>query len=381
MPRNPSRHTPPLTLLLSILRENKHGSSIASIVNTSTIELTYNLLLAEDYVNIASQLSNASDIIILLDFLLYLLHHGHLTKLDVNGRARRLMMKIIKTTPVMPRSLFVTGIKMKDNREYLGGGGFGHVFKGKLGGEAVALKLLFKTQNNIDFCREALMWKSLKHKFVLPFLGIYETESATQFFLVSPYMKNGTLSQWRKDIKPSVAEIQERRTLILVKIREVAQGIQYIHSEGVVHGDLRGDNILLDSNFHVQITDFGLTRHSETTITRTGCLHYNFAAPELFGFIEGDAVGGSSDEDEQMMARTQRSDIYAFGCLYYEIHYDVMPFEGLKEVQIMRLISHGDRPSRREEPPLSDAAWELIQSCWVANAAKRPTIEDIAEKM
>lgn len=61
-----------------------------------------------------------------------------------------------------------------------------------------------------DFCREALMWKSLKHKFVLPFLGIYETDSATQFFLVSPYMKNGTLSQWRKELKPSVAEIQER---------------------------------------------------------------------------------------------------------------------------------------------------------------------------
>ena len=79
----------------------------------------------------------------------------------------------------------------------------------------------------------------------------------------------------------------------------------------------------MDSNFHVQITDFGLTRHSETTITRTGSLHYNFAAPELFGFIEGDAVGASSDEDEQMMARTQRSDVYAFGCLYYEVSHSI----------------------------------------------------------
>ncbi len=47
----------------------------------------------------------------------------------------------------------------------------------------------------------------------------------------------------------------------------------------------------------------------------------------------------------------------------------------------MRLISHGERPSRREEPPLSDSAWELIQSCWVTEAAKRPTIEDITERM
>ena len=56
------------------------------------------------------------------------------------------------------------------------------------------------------------MWGSLKHKFVLPFLGIYELEGgiAPQFFLVSPFMKNGTLAQWRKKGSPSSAEIGER---------------------------------------------------------------------------------------------------------------------------------------------------------------------------
>jgi hypothetical protein len=58
------------------------------------------------------------------------------------------------------------------------------------------------------------MWRTLKHKFLLPFLGIYEFESETisRFFLVSPYMKNGTLAQWRKKLEgnPLVAEIAER---------------------------------------------------------------------------------------------------------------------------------------------------------------------------
>ena len=56
------------------------------------------------------------------------------------------------------------------------------------------------------------MWGSLKHKFVLPFLGIYEIESGivSRFFLVSPYMGNGTLAQWRKKANPSIAEIGER---------------------------------------------------------------------------------------------------------------------------------------------------------------------------
>ena len=54
------------------------------------------------------------------------------------------------------------------------------------------------------------MWGSLKHKFVLPFLGIYESEGGTmpQFFLVSPFMENGTLAQWRKKVNPSITKIE-----------------------------------------------------------------------------------------------------------------------------------------------------------------------------
>ena len=51
------------------------------------------------------------------------------------------------------------------------------------------------------------MWQFLKHKFVLPFLGIYELED--EFFLVSPYMKKGTLRQWRKETNPSIPEIEK----------------------------------------------------------------------------------------------------------------------------------------------------------------------------
>src|SRR6266550_4000984 len=52
------------------------------------------------------------------------------------------------------------------------------------------------------------MWRSLNHECILPFLGIFEDESASLMFLVSPYMKNGTLSQWRKKTRPSTLEIQ-----------------------------------------------------------------------------------------------------------------------------------------------------------------------------
>jgi len=152
----------------------------------------------------------------------------------------------------------------------------------------------------------------------------------------------------------------------------------------------------LDDNLHVQIADFGLTRYSESTVTRSGAGHYNFAAPELFGIPpEGDVP---LDDSVLSTARTQKSDVYAFGCLYYEVRinkcvgpnpkrritqvqYDDMPFAGSKDIQIMKMISRGEHPPRQDEPPLSDRAWSLIQWCWVRDAAKRPAIGDIRRTM
>jgi serine/threonine protein kinase len=57
----------------------------------------------------------------------------------------------------------------------------------------------------MDLCREAILWRSLTHRFILPFLGIYEGDS--QLSLVSPFMPNGTLTEWRKDPTPGIPEI------------------------------------------------------------------------------------------------------------------------------------------------------------------------------
>ncbi|KAF8335270.1 kinase-like domain-containing protein [Amanita rubescens] len=301
---------------------------------------------------------------------------------------------MIKKTPIMPSSLLVEGIDAKVDYDYIGSGGFGCVFKAEIEGNPVALKLLYKSRNNdaslslilsgyYDFCREALTWRSLNHERVLPFLGIFEDEKASRMFLVSPYMKNGTLSHWRRKVDPSTAEIQR---LVL----EVAEGIQYIHSEGIVHGDLRGDNVLLDVHFHAQIADFGLTRHSEATVTQSGALHYNFAAPELLGDWDEEEDVSESDDDGKSTARTQKSDVYAFGCLYYEenaerktvqIQFDTIPLQGMNEIQIVKHVSRGKRPPRLDKPPLSDRAWKLIKRCWMKEVARRPAMEDIMEKM
>ena len=108
----------------------------------------------KDYVKIAEQLNDASDVNNMLDFILCLVVNDHLsntnaTLSDANWRARRLMFKVITKTPVVPTSLIVTGVSMPAEQHYVGGGGFGHVYKGELVGIAVALKVLYKSNNSV----------------------------------------------------------------------------------------------------------------------------------------------------------------------------------------------------------------------------------------
>ena len=203
-------------------------------MNTTSIDLLHNLLTCQDYVDAAEKLNYPSDIMNILEFILFVLRNRHFSNpdphVDTNRRARRLMSKIISKSRVMPRSLSLTGLTMPGDHDFIGGGTFGLVYKGEHQGRAVGLKVLYKTRYNVvrhprtnslkylfsisfqkqDFCREALMWRSLHYKFLLPFLGIYESEASPKFFLVSPYMANGTLAQWRKRVVPSLLNIEIR---------------------------------------------------------------------------------------------------------------------------------------------------------------------------
>jgi len=182
------------------------------------------------------------------------------------------------------------------------------------------------------------------------------------------------VTQWRKDLtRVQLSPASSDFTITIHKaMLEVAKGIRYIHSEGIAHGKLHRENILLESSLEssprCQITGFVSTGHSDATVTPATI---SFAAPELFDVVDG-------DHDVQ---KKMKIDVYSFGCLYYAVFFDTVPFHGKTDFEIMRLVKSGEFPDQLERPKMDDFTWNLLKSCWASDPWKRPTFEEIVKSL
>ncbi|KAF8163913.1 kinase-like domain-containing protein, partial [Mycena galopus ATCC 62051] len=242
-------------------------------------------------------------------------------------------------------------------------GGFGDVHRAMYRGRPVALKHMRMFQDTDQreirrrFCREALVWQRLRHVYIVPLIGIDTESFPPSLCLVSPWMKNGTVNTYLKG-----REGDTRQRTVDRLIREIAQGLAFLHDEGVVHGDLRGANILVSDAGNASLTDFGLTVLVDTSASQTrisgGCVRW--MAPETF----------------ENLPRTQASDIYAFACVCLELYTGYPPFHGVLffDPAVIFQVAQGNRPDRPAGNVVPDSVWEIMQKCWAHNFTDRPTI-------
>ena len=114
--------------------------------------MCHEILSQEHYISLVTQIDDPSDASHLLDFILDMLLNHRISGsaiVDITRRARRFMLKVISKIPIVPPSLIVTGVSIPIDHDYIGCGGFGRVFKGKRHGQVVALKVLFKSDNQV----------------------------------------------------------------------------------------------------------------------------------------------------------------------------------------------------------------------------------------
>ncbi|KDQ53213.1 hypothetical protein JAAARDRAFT_39589 [Jaapia argillacea MUCL 33604] len=277
---------------------------------------------------------------------------------------QRLSINLSRASEKLPSSLLLRGVIISNN-SYVGGGGFADIFIGQYAHQEVALKRLriFRCpQETVRikkmFFREALIWHRLKHARVLPFLGMDVESFGPHICIVAPWMANRDIMTYMD--RNGLGSLDTHRVLT-----EVSEGLQYLHKQNVVHGDLRGENIFLDDFCHVLLADFGLTNFADATNVATTEHHEGstrWMSPELhfpkkFGMP---------------FRRTFASDVYAFGCVCLEVLTGQQPSsefpqvgELLMELSTSKSTIQPTRPNLGEcfRQVILDRLWPLIILC------------------
>ncbi|KDR78069.1 hypothetical protein GALMADRAFT_245050, partial [Galerina marginata CBS 339.88] len=320
-----------------------------------------------------------------------------------------------------------------DRDEKIGIGFFSDVYKGTWRGRTVAIKVLAETTPRKLFVREIGIWKALRHPNVLPLYGASSATGDPPWFFVSPYLKNGTLAEHLRRVEleerppglgigsgashvaasmtprsqggrattlpspwiglqsPSSSsksltppgltkrplpvdnnEVQREWDLFRL-MHEIAKGMEYLHGEGVLHGDLKASNVLVDNRYRCVISDFGQSEMKSEAFRISG-------TPPPHGTLRWQSP-------EFMAGRSQLTpevDVWAFSISCVEIlTMGRMPWPFMDDNAVRHFVlKENTRPpipkfSRFNTPGLQD----ILRACWQAKPEQRPTFTKIARDL
>lgn len=230
------------------------------------------------------------------------------------------------------------------------------VFRSGPPGDLVTLKRIL---------REVHLWSKLSHKNIVPMLGI-STDFDSTISIISDWMEMGNAFSYVQNQK------NDPRPLIV----DIAAGLGYLHGHKlgpILHGDLKGANILVSNDGRALLADFGFSTLSTCTFSLTVETHSGgtiaWIAPEI---LDGHKMSVGSD-------------IWAFGMTALELFTRSRPFpEKPTEASIMFRILQGppDRPHDELTcSRMTDAWWDVCLLCWKDKPLLRPGIPEITQKL
>ncbi|KAG8971953.1 hypothetical protein FRC05_010488 [Tulasnella sp. 425] len=330
-----------------------------------------------------------------------------------NPRNRPTMKEVIHrlealgdvSTPIIPD---ITS-EIRKEPSLMRRGGFCEVYVGRHSSIGkVALRLPSVGNRGDDdqrrFWREMSILLKLSHPNINPLVGMFCDDEG--YHMVSPWMEHGSVHSCIANDVPfdglkvvsSVWELAPFKRghpqAPPLQLLGVAEALDYMHQNGIVHGDLKLDNVLLSPSGEAKLTDFGLAKMLNlTSVTSTAMKGAGTVAwwvkqsfwPLLIKLVLNN-FNRQAPEILNGEPRSAKTDVWAFGMIIVEYLTRKPPFWDTKDsgVIVIRIILKQARPSREDvdlkhAPICWPELWDLASKCWSQEPSDRLGMSDVVE--
>ena len=260
----------------------------------------------------------------------------------------------------------------------VGRGASANVFKGinLKTNQVVAIKqiILEKNQNVMELMGEIDLLKILKHPNIVKYHGFVKTSTSLNVFL--EFCSKGSLRQLYQHTNHGLPEGQ-----IIDFVRQILQGLHYLHEQGVVHRDVKAANVLITEDGFIKLADFGVaTKVSSQHETVVGTP--NWMAPET-------VLGGEG--------LCTASDIWSLGATIIELFTTNPPYHDLNPMATLHAIGTDDHPPLpknisplakdfllecfQKQPNLRISAKSLLKHKWVTKSTKEKHVLEASSQL
>ena len=256
---------------------------------------------------------------------------------------------------------------------HLGSGGMGDVYQAtdtKLGG-SVALKFLpeavvHDVESTTRFRREAKTLASLNHPHIAAIHGL--EESGGKSFLVMEFVPGQTLAE---RIARRPIPLDEALSIA----RQIAEALEAAHEKGIVHRDLKPANVKITPDGKVKVLDFGLAKPGLDVTEESDREGIANAPTELGTATHHGAILGTpaymAPEQAKGLPVDRRADIFAFGCVLYEMLSGRRAFDGESGTEVMSRVLQREPDWTRLPSSVPPSIHRLIRLCLEKDPRKR----------
>ncbi|RYP21511.1 hypothetical protein DL767_009245 [Monosporascus sp. MG133] len=276
---------------------------------------------------------------------------------------------------------FLAGESWDDNKwmkgALIGQGSFGSVYLAlhAITGELLAVKQVeapspgansqsdARKKSMIDALkREISLLRDLRHANIVQYLGCSSSAEHLNIFL--EYVPGGSV----QTMLNSYGALPE--PLVRSFVRQILNGLSYLHNRDIIHRDIKGANILVDNKGTIKISDFGISKKLEASNILSGA-NNNKHRPSLQG-----SVFWMAPEVVKQTSYTRKADIWSLGCLVVEMMTGTHPFPDCSQLQAIFKIGGGKAAPTIPESA-SPEATEFLKQTFEIDHNLRPSADDL----